>query len=307
MQLASRGELARRAIARLDGRVPLGQILGECAGDPLAASTLWLLLHAGILRIGGRPAGSAEIPKLEFEVEVSGATVNSTGVDDTHAAGPASTNAAVEEKSAALRSEIEGHAAQLRDLDHYSALGLDAEANAVDIKKAYFKAAKKYHPDSLARMGLDDLKESAARVFARMAEAFETLSNPDKRAAYDAGGGDAPEIDAARLAQAEKSYRKGEILVRMGNFQGALEYLGPAVDLWPEEPAYQSGLGWALYKQPKRDVERALEHLEIALGLAPDEAVLNYRLGVILRAHGDTERAQALIARAHTLDPSLDS
>jgi tetratricopeptide (TPR) repeat protein len=154
-------------------------------------------------------------------------------------------------------------------------------------------------------MGLADLKTEAASVFARIAEAFEVLSDPDKRASYDAGGSEAAEIDTARLAQAEKSFRKGEILVKMGNFAGALEYLEPAVELWPEEPAYQAGLGWALYKQPRSDIARALEHLEIALSQAPDDASVHYRLGVVLRAQGDGDRARGLLERAQSLDPSL--
>ncbi|MCA9658257.1 MAG: DnaJ domain-containing protein, partial [Myxococcales bacterium] len=90
-----------------------------------------------------------------------------------------------DDRGAALRGEIEQLIGQLGDLDHYSALGLEADANAAQIKKAYFKAAKKYHPDALARLGLGDLKEPAAQVFARIAEAFETLSDTEKRAAYD--------------------------------------------------------------------------------------------------------------------------
>jgi Flp pilus assembly protein TadD len=140
-----------------------------------------------------------------------------------------------------------------------------------------------------------------------MAEAFEVLSDSSKRAAYDKRGRDGPQIDMSQLAQAEKSFRKGEILLRMGNFGGALEYLQPAVELWPDEPAYQSALGWALYKQSRPDVARAVEHLETALAQASNDPIIHYRLGVVMRAHGETERAQALIARAQALDPSLES
>jgi len=153
---------------------------------------------------------------------------------------------------------------------------------------------------------MEDLRDDAAQVFARIAEAFETLSDPNKKAAYDAGGGDEPEIDTARLAQAETSFRKGEILLRMGNFHGALEYLEPAVDLWPDEPAYQSGLGWALYKQTRSNSTRAREHLEIASSQAPDDAVILFRLGSVLRSMGETELADAMITQARSLDPSLE-
>lgn len=302
-KLAQAGPPARQAIQALDGARPLGRILGECAGDPLAAATLWVVAHAGLLRLREAEAADATAAALEFEVEVLG------GASEARAAREAPSMARKNQgnaKADAMRTEIETMLGRLSSLDHYSALGLEADAEAAHIKKAYFKAAKKYHPDALTRLGLGDLKEPAATVFARIAEAYETLSDPDKRRAYDAGGSDGPEIDTARLAQAETSFRKGEILAKMGNFQGALEYLEPAVELWPDEPAYQALLGWALYKQPRPSLARATVHLETALEQAPDDAVVLYRLGTVMRSAGETDRANELIARARAIDPAID-
>ncbi len=307
-KLARTGEHAKKAIARLDGSVPVGQILGECAGHPLAASTLWTLLHAGIFRVRtDRRSLEAVPPKIHFEVEVTSTDSSAARVVNPNASttGLAARSKA-SAKSEALRVEIQTLREQVSNLDHYNALGLTAAASPAHIKRAYFKAAKKFHPDTLARLGLEELRNDAAQVFARIAEAFETLSDPSKKAAYDAGGSEEPEIDTLRLVQAETSFRKGEILVRMGNFAGALEYLEPTVQLWPDEPAYQSGLGWALYKQPGSNPARAREHLEIACSQAPDDAVILFRLGVVLRAMGETETADAMIARARSLEPSLE-
>ena len=82
----------------------------------------------------------------------------------------------------------------------------------------------------------------------------------------------------------------------MGNFAGALEYLEPAVELWPDEPAYQAALGWALYKQPQSDAERAREHLEIARAQAPDDPTTLYRLGLVLRSVGDEATGEEILA-----------
>jgi tetratricopeptide (TPR) repeat protein len=109
----------------------------------------------------------------------------------------------------------------------------------------------------------------------------------------------------ARLAQAETSFRKGQVLARMGNFEGALEYLEPAVELWPDEPAYQALLGWALFKKPQADLERASDHLETALIQAPKDAVVTLRLGLVMRARGETNRANELIAQARAIDPDV--
>lgn len=325
LQLAEAGPLAERVVRRLDGSAPLGRILGEAAGDPLAAATLWTLWHAGVLREADGRAAADPLGAVEFEVEVAAtpatrpvttsaatATARAGGAATTSASQPAGDRTHADARPldpevAALGDDIESLFASLARFDHYAVLGLDAGASAAEIKKAYFKAAKRYHPDSLARKGLAGLEEKAARIFGRVSEAFEVLSDPDKKAAYDRGASAEPEIDTARLAQAETSYRKGEVLLKMGNFQGALEYLQPAVDLWPDEPAYQSALGWALYKQPVPDAERARNHLELALGQAPRDAVTMFRLGMVMRALGDDERATELLGRARSIDAGLNA
>lgn len=62
--------------------------------------------------------------------------------------------------------------------DYYEALGIDRKATADDIKKAYRKLAHKYHPD----VSTDPAGEEK---FKAIAEAYATLKDPEKRAAYD--------------------------------------------------------------------------------------------------------------------------
>jgi|SRR5690554_910350 len=66
--------------------------------------------------------------------------------------------------------------------DYYEVLGLSKNATAADIKKAYRKLALKYHPDK----NPDD--HTAEDKFKEAAEAYEILSNPEKKARYDRFG-----------------------------------------------------------------------------------------------------------------------
>ncbi len=66
--------------------------------------------------------------------------------------------------------------------DYYEILGIDKKATAADIKKAYRKKAIAYHPDK----NPGDAK--AEELFKKSAEAYEILSNPDKRVRYDQFG-----------------------------------------------------------------------------------------------------------------------
>ena len=66
--------------------------------------------------------------------------------------------------------------------DYYEVLGVARNANADEIKKAYRKAAIKYHPDK------NPGDKEAEEKFKEAAEAYDVLSNQDKRARYDQFG-----------------------------------------------------------------------------------------------------------------------
>ena len=66
--------------------------------------------------------------------------------------------------------------------DYYEVLGVDKNASEAEIKRAYRKVAKKYHPD------MNPGDKEAEEKFKEAAEAYDVLSNPDKRARYDQFG-----------------------------------------------------------------------------------------------------------------------
>ena len=66
--------------------------------------------------------------------------------------------------------------------DYYEVLGVDKNASSDDLKKAYRKLALKYHPDR------NPGDKEAEEKFKEAAEAYDVLSNPDKKARYDQFG-----------------------------------------------------------------------------------------------------------------------
>ncbi len=67
--------------------------------------------------------------------------------------------------------------------DYYKILGVERTASEADIKKAYRRLAQKYHPDI-------SKEKNAEEKFKEVNEAYQTLSDPQKKAIYDQGGQD---------------------------------------------------------------------------------------------------------------------
>src|SRR5512143_3035902 len=75
--------------------------------------------------------------------------------------------------------------------DYYGALGVKKGASADDVRKAFRKLARKYHPD------VNPGDKSAEEKFKAISEANDVLSDPKKRKIYDQVGFYSDNIDAA--------------------------------------------------------------------------------------------------------------
>src|SRR5215510_47673 len=96
-------------------------------------------------------------------------------------------------------------------IDYYKVLGLDKNATQEEIKKAYRKLARQYHPD------LNPNDKEAHKKFQQINEANEVLSDPEKRKKYDQYGKDWKH--AEQFEQARQSGRRSADSWE-GNFSG---------------------------------------------------------------------------------------
>lgn len=98
-------------------------------------------------------------------------------------------------------------------IDYYKLLEIDKNASEADIKKAYRKMARKYHPD------VNPNDEAAKKKFQQINEANEVLSDPEKRKKYDKYGKDWQHGEAyENMRQQQQS--QGRTYQHGGGFEG---------------------------------------------------------------------------------------
>ncbi len=100
----------------------------------------------------------------------------------------------------------------MRYKDYYAILGLKRGASADEIKAAYRRLARKYHPDVSKEKDAED-------KFKEMAEAYETLKDPEKRAAYDQLGSYAPGQEFRPSPDWSRHYTRGHDGQAEGGFE----------------------------------------------------------------------------------------
>jgi tetratricopeptide (TPR) repeat protein len=194
-------------------------------------------------------------------------------------------------------------------LGYYGILGVSEHAPVAEIKKAYYAAARKFHPDMHFYMADDTLKKQLSDIFAFLYQAYKTLSDPARRKEYDGrknSGGQAASRSsglAAARDNARAAFSEGKAHLAGDNVNASEESFRRAVflDNTIAEYHYYHGLSLAGQKRPK-DAERAFER---ARKLAPGNAGYHAELGFTyldldfpLRAQGCFERALK-ISRGH--------
>jgi curved DNA-binding protein CbpA len=224
---------------------------------------------------------------------------------------------------AARKAEIDKRAASIEKEDLYTTLGVERAADGQAVQQAYFALVKKWHPDRLPAP-LADVKPVVAKVFARMAEAYQTLSDEKRRADYDAtlaSGGGTAEADAhvARVVDAAFEFQKAEVLLKKNDLVGAEVLVKRALLADPDQPEYLVMAAWlqALRRpdppalaegQTTTFYDDLIKTLDAVIGKNPSfERAIFYR-GMLLKRAGRHDKAIRDFSRVASINPkNLDA
>jgi curved DNA-binding protein CbpA len=205
--------------------------------------------------------------------------------------------------------------------DYYEVLDVGRTATSVEIKSAYHALARRFHPD---RFHKDEtgLRRRIDSAFARIAQAYETLSDPSLRASYNA-----KETSKSRMARreaapaakgkpatsagsetirAEASFERGIEAMQRNRHDEAVRHFAEAANLSPRDARYRAHYGHALIT--KSTTRRLAEsELQAAVSLDPENPSYRVMLAELYKELGLRRRAEGELERALAADPKNEA
>lgn len=179
----------------------------------------------------------------------------------------------------------------------YEILGVPRNASDLEIKSAYHRLARKYHPDKA--MAPEEVARLEAE-FSKISTAYNALKDKEKRQTYDASletattesspsnprmpsaaGGGAPsgnnaaQMEKSKAVVAKRAFLRASQLMSSGDYSKSVEFLEVAIKNNENEPAYYAKLAQACLRS-HRSFNRATDAAQRAIQLDPYNS--DYRL-----------------------------
>jgi curved DNA-binding protein CbpA len=215
---------------------------------------------------------------------------------------------------------------------YYEVLGVPRNAGELEIKAAYHRLARKYHPDKASSPGE---AASMEREFSEISTAYNVLKDREKRAAYDqsvelkrqndaAKSGPLPKASTGgvtasaattssapgsaaneknRANVAKRAYIKGAQLLGSGDFVRASEFFEIAIKNNDEEALYHAKLAQTLLRS-QRSFSRATEAAQRAIELDPYNSDFRLILAELYENAGSHSMAVKAYEEIIKWDPS---
>lgn len=211
-------------------------------------------------------------------------------------------------------TRLESLYGRLRGLDFYEVLGVGKSAATTDIKKAYYRLAKDFHPDRHFQLP-EEMKDKLNSVFSLITKAYAALVNPDRRKEYDEKPDAArQEVERKPEEMAGEKFRTGKSALSERKYEEAARLFAEAAYLESNVAEYHYYRGIALgkggnHKEAERAIQRAIRiepfnadylaaagHVYLALGL-PLRAKSNFDKALkISPAHEMAARGLTMVA-----------
>jgi curved DNA-binding protein CbpA len=234
-----------------------------------------------------------------------------------------------EDKSKKEELTLEKYLEQVENAEtHYQILNVPVNADASEIKRAYFRLAKNFHPDLFHRKTDARTHQRIQHAFTELAHAYEVLRNKESREVYDfklrkvleelektgkLNVSENSQKAKKELTEASEVFEHGFNLLMEEDYEAALPFLSRAVLLAPEVARYHAYFGKAL-AMDKSQKFKAEQEIQTAIKIEPEnpdfrimlaEFFIQYKL--FKRAEGELKRLLAIAPHNKEAKALLDS
>jgi len=191
----------------------------------------------------------------------------------------------------------------LSTLDYYHILDVGISADQAEIKRNYFRLARKFHPDLYDRDLPHEIKGVIEAVFDQISKAYQTLSDEKKRKTYDARKEKPPLEDKRNWTKvAEVKFRQGKTLYDKEQYPEAVSLLEEAIKLQGNKGRYFLLLALTQYKIPSLR-RKSEENFLRSIRFEPWNAEGHVGLGLLYKREGLFIKAKKQFEKALGIDP----
>lgn len=202
---------------------------------------------------------------------------------------------------AVYADKIEKFYVALKRLDYYGILNVDRGATTDEIKRAYHRLAKEFHPDRYLQLEADPLKEKLHTIFSYINEAYKELTN--SRSVPKGAPLPNSKISQREFSKnlAKVKFNEGKRVFNAGHHEEASILFGQAIYLDNSIAQYHYYYGMSLIRGKK--IKPAEEALRTASQLDPDNSAYIAELGHIYLGLGFLTRARNTFEKALKRNP----
>ena len=268
---------------------------------------LFALVTSGMAVIPRKSAKGLEIGAIPLTRAAS----EITGDDDSLelAFDDGSSNGKLHPDDERARRKIQGFYDQVMSQDFFQIFHADRDTGLEKIKAMYFDLTKRWHVDAFAGRSLGSAAHTLDEVFQRITEAYETITDKQKKGEYmaylDRKAKGLP-TDAKEMLRGEQLYDQAQAMITRNDWRGAKPVLDEAISLNPD-PLYFATLGWVMFnldQGSQSHVTEAVHLLKQAIEEQEDLSLAYQYLGQICFVRGDHAQARNWWKRCLEREPN---
>jgi hypothetical protein len=190
---------------------------------------------------------------------------------------------------------------------HYEVLGLSRDATDEELRDSYYRRATAFTPEQAQTIMFGPVYEQLEALYERIVEAYEVLSDPEKRAKYDEFLDEKMRLmkiaEEKKKEMAANNFNMAIEIIERGDITRSMELMRAAISLNPSEPRYYAALAEILETDPKWYWE-SMKNYNRCIKLEPRNADHYVRIGRVFLKMRRKALARKALERGLRFNPA---